>query len=61
VQERGAVLTALDRAGKPLVMWKLSESSKIGQSRLHGVLAVLVREGAVKRVEAPDAVRYSRG
>ena len=61
VEEREAVLKALNKAGKPLVMWKLSESSGIPQRRLERILAFLVREGIVKRVEAADAVRYSGG
>jgi hypothetical protein len=59
VQERKAVLKALDEAGKPLIMWKLSERSQISQSRLEKILPILAREGVVNRIEAADAVRYS--
>jgi hypothetical protein len=38
----------------------ISQGSGIGQSRLEEILPVLVYEGLVKRVEAADAVRYSR-
>ncbi|MFH1269328.1 MAG: type ISP restriction/modification enzyme, partial [Planctomycetota bacterium] len=58
--ERKAVLAALDKAGKPLVMWLVAEGSGIGQARLEEILPVLVSEGLVKRVEAAHAVRYSR-
>jgi very-short-patch-repair endonuclease len=59
-QEREAVRRALDEAGKPLVMWKLAETSKLAQRRIEEILPILVGEGLVKRVEAADAVRYSR-
>jgi len=58
-EERKAILTALDKAGKPLVVWMLCENSKISQRRLEEILPVLVSEGFVKRVDAADAVRYS--
>jgi len=58
--EKQKILSALDKAGKPLVMWKLSESSGIPQPRLERILGVLVRQGTVNRVEAADAVRYCR-
>ncbi|MFH1924395.1 MAG: DUF559 domain-containing protein [Planctomycetota bacterium] len=60
VQEKMAVCKALDEAGEPLIPWKLAKSSKIDQGRLEEILPVLVREGFVKRVEAAEAVRYSR-
>ena len=59
--ERSAVFEALDKAGTPLLPWMLSKSSKIDEQRLEEILPVLVREEFVKRVEAADAVRYSRG
>jgi hypothetical protein len=59
-QERKAILEAITEAGKPLVMWKLAECSKIVQRRLEKILPVLVFEGFVNRLEAADAVRYSR-
>jgi hypothetical protein len=59
-EERKAVLEALDKADTPVLMWRLSESSKIAQRRMEEILPVLVQEGAVNRVEAADAVRYSR-
>lgn len=60
VQEREAVFKALDEAGRPLIMFQLAERSKISQPEIEKIVPILVREGAVKRVEADDAVRYTR-
>lgn len=60
MQERQAVLKALDDFENPLVMWKVAVCSKITEQRIEEILPVLMREGLVDRVDAPDAVRYTR-
>ena len=60
VEERTAVLTALDKAEESLGTPLLSLKSKIGQRRLEEILPVLMREGFVKRLETAGGVRYSR-
>ena len=61
VAEREAVRKALDEASGPLIPWQVVERCpKIAQRRMEEILPVLVGEGLVRRLEAADAVRYSR-
>jgi hypothetical protein len=59
VEERKAVFVVFDKYGDALVEWRF-ESQNLRPPRLHEVLRLLAQEGAVNRVEAADAVRYSR-
>ena len=59
-EERKAIFAVFDKYGEGLVEWRFV-SQNLHPPRLHEVLRLLVQEGAVKRVEAADAVRYSRG
>ena len=60
VRERKAVFAVLDNADTPGCAKPLSMKSGIGEQRLEKVLAVLLREKLVSRVEIGGGVRYCR-
>ena len=60
VRERKAVFAVLDNADTPVCAKPLSMKSGIGEQRLEKVLAVLLREKLVSRVEIGGGVRYCR-
>ena len=44
-----AIIEALDEADKPLMMWKLSENSKISQRRMEEIISIRARRGSKSR------------